>query len=104
MKKIFTLLALTIAFTVSAQFNTNFGTESLNSNTIGFSNSAFGYQSLKFNTTGSDNTASGYKALYTNTEGSNNTAYGQQSLVYQHHRKLQYRIWGVFFKCQQHRK
>ena len=61
MKKIFTLLALTIAFTVSAQTNTNFGTESLNSNTSGVLNSAFGYQSLKFNTTGSDNTASGYK-------------------------------------------
>ena len=52
MKKIFTLLALTIAFTVSAQTNTNFGTESLNSNTTGVLNSAFGYQSLKFNTTG----------------------------------------------------
>ena len=52
MKKIFTLLALTIAFTVSAQTNTNFGTESLNSNTSGVFNSAFGYQSLKSNTTG----------------------------------------------------
>ena len=51
MKKKFTLLALTIAFTVSAQTNTNFGTESLNSNTSGVFNSAFGYQSLKSNTT-----------------------------------------------------
>jgi len=49
MKKTFTLLALTVAFTINAQTNTNFGTESLNSNTSGTWNSAFGYKSLESN-------------------------------------------------------
>jgi len=51
MKKLFTLLVVTIAFAVNAQTNTNTGTESMESNDTGTNNSAFGYQSLKSNTT-----------------------------------------------------
>ena len=73
MKKLFTLLAVTIAFTINAQTNTNIGTESMESNNTGTNNSAFGYQSLRSNTSGTNNSAFGYLSLESNTEGSDNS-------------------------------
>ena len=54
MKNIFTLLALTISFSMNAQTgNTSTGTSALASGSLtGSYNSAFGYQSLYSNTTG----------------------------------------------------
>ena len=52
MKKILTLLAVTIACTMNAQFNTNYGDSALNNITSGTWNSAFGYKSLFSNTEG----------------------------------------------------
>ena len=60
MKKIFTLLALTISFSMNAQTgNTSTGTGALYSNTTGYNNTASGSNSLYSNTTGYYNTASG---------------------------------------------
>jgi trimeric autotransporter adhesin len=82
MKKLFTILALTIGFSINAQTgNTSYGTSALaNITTGGDYNTASGLSSLYSNTTGSYNTASGRRSLYTNTEGDNNTASGFYSL------------------------
>ena len=83
--------------TMTGNFNTANGYQSLYSNTTGYSNVANGYQSLysnttgysnvangnnslTFNTTGSNNTANGTLALFSNTTGNSNTANGYQSL------------------------
>ena len=81
MKKLFTLLGLTIAFTVNAQTNTNNGTESLEPDPTGTNNSAFGYQSLKSNDSGTNNSAFGYQSLKSNISGKKITAFGAQSLL-----------------------
>lgn len=60
--------------------NTNMGTQSLASVTVGTNDTAFGYQALEFNTTGSSNTGIGYQALNTNVSGASNTALGKSSL------------------------
>jgi hypothetical protein len=82
MKKLFTILALTIGFSINAQTgNTSYGTSALANITAGGDyNTASGLSSLYSNTTGSYNTASGRRSLYTNTEGDNNTASGFYSL------------------------
>ena len=97
MKKLFTLLALTISFSMNAQtgstfygsgtgfgsgenYNSAFGAYALTINTSGEYNSAFGYQSLYSNTTGEKNNASGVYSLYSNTTGSYNSASGYESL------------------------
>jgi len=82
MKKLFTILALTIGFSINAQTgNTSYGTSALANITVGGDyNTASGLSSLYSNTTGSYNTASGRRSLYTNTEGDNNTASGFYSL------------------------
>ena len=56
--------------------NTNYGSNSLASDTTGSANSAFGDYALYLNTTGSDNVGIGDSALYSNVGGSNNTATG----------------------------
>jgi trimeric autotransporter adhesin len=60
--------------------NTAVGSNSLASNTIGYSNSAFGTSSLFSNTEGRCNAAFGGVTLCLNTTGCNNTALGQLAL------------------------
>ncbi|MCE9518651.1 MAG: tail fiber domain-containing protein, partial [Verrucomicrobia bacterium] len=60
--------------------NTASGYNALYSNTTGYSNTASGSVALVSNTTGVANTASGFTALYNNTTGSNNTASGHYAL------------------------
>ncbi|MDC0870166.1 tail fiber domain-containing protein [Flavobacteriaceae bacterium] len=81
MKKIFTLLALTISFIMNAQTdNTSTGTSALNSISTGDNNSAFGVNALTANSSGGANTAIGKEALYSNTTSSSSTAVGNYSL------------------------
>ena len=81
MKKIFTLLALTITFNMNAQTdNTSTGTSALNSISTGDNNSAFGVNALTANSSGGANTAIGKEALYSNTTSSSSTAVGNYSL------------------------
>ncbi len=62
-------------------FNTSWGFQSLNSNTIGNNNTAIGHNALFSNTEGEQNTANGSHTLYLNTTGSFNTANGYAALV-----------------------
>ncbi len=80
MKHVFTIIAVTLLFSAHAQ-NTNYGTNSLISNTSGTNNSAFGANSLFSNTTGGFNTASGDQSLYSNTTGNYNMAIGASALL-----------------------
>jgi hypothetical protein len=82
MKKLVTLLALTIGFSINAQTdNTSTGTNALAAIISGGNyNSAFGVSALTANTTGDANTAIGKEALYTNTTSSSSTAVGNYSL------------------------
>ncbi len=82
MKKLWTLLALTISFSINAQTgNTSTGTGSMASLTSGGDyNVAHGLESLPSNTTGDRNTAYGTYSMYTNVSGERNTASGYQSL------------------------
>ena len=82
MKKLFTILALTIGFSINAQTgNTYYGVDALAAIISGGDyNSAFGLSALTNTTTGDYNTASGRRSLYTNTEGDQNTASGFYSL------------------------
>jgi hypothetical protein len=81
MKKLFTILALTIGVSVSAQTgNTSTGTNALANITTGDYNSAFGEGALYWNTEGQNNTASGFYSLRDNTTGNWNTASGGWSL------------------------
>ncbi|WP_287129798.1 tail fiber domain-containing protein [Candidatus Cyanaurora vandensis] len=74
-----TLLAMPM--TVEAQqTNTIYGDGGLESNTVGFGNSAFGFQALHRNTTGRDNTAQGAYALSDNISGYLNLASGAYTL------------------------
>ena len=59
-----------------ANFNTTYGTPSLNPSTTGTYNTASGYKALYANTTGSSNTGIGVSALVANTTGSSNTGIG----------------------------
>lgn len=107
MKKLFTIIALTVLFNVNAQvytthnttdshgsiwmgnpniintglYNSGLGLGALASNTTGESNTASGRSSLVLNTTGSTNTTSGVQSLYTNTTGSQNTALGYNAVA-----------------------
>ena len=81
MKKLWTLLALTISFSMNAQTdNTSTGTSALNSISTGDNNSAFGVNALTANSSGGANTAIGKEALYSNTTSSSSTAVGNYSL------------------------
>ena len=82
MKKLFTILALTIGFSINAQTdNTSTGTSALAAIISGGNyNSAFGVSALTANTTGDANTAIGKEALYTNTTSGSSTAVGNYSL------------------------
>ena len=80
MKKLFTLLALTISFSLNAQ-NTNYGTNTLASGSLtGTNNSAFGYESSYQIHSGYDNTSVGFRSLYSLTSGYRNTAIGYESM------------------------
>ena len=107
MKKLFTIIALTVLFNANAQlytthnttdshasiwmgnpntintgpYNSGLGLGALASNTTGNSNTASGRSSLASNTTGSTNTTSGVQSLWTNTTGSQNTALGYNAVA-----------------------
>lgn len=61
-------------------YNFGAGTGTLQTNTIGYENTAFGCAALQANTTGFKNTAFGQAALSVNTTGNYNTAIGRASL------------------------
>ncbi len=65
--------------TMTGEYNTASGFESLLHNTTGFENTASGYLSLVYNTTGILNTGFGGDALLLNTSGNFNTAIGAQA-------------------------
>ncbi len=65
--------------------NTNYGVNSLSSNTSGQWNSAFGLNSMNGNTIGSYNSAFGDDAMKSNAQGSYNTAIGTTALKYNTH-------------------
>jgi len=75
-----TTMGSTATSTVHASFNTAVGSESLKSNTTGYSNSALGRDSLLSNTTGNENSAFGQSSLRSNTTGSSNSAVGSGAL------------------------
>lgn len=66
--------------TLSGDYNTAFGSESLASNTGGSYNTAVGRNALTNNTTGNGNTAIGANALFDNVSGNHNTAFGFRAL------------------------
>src|SRR5437588_643816 len=66
----------------SGSYNTAFGDEVLQFNTVGNNNTAIGAAALYANTNGNSNTASGVTALLNNTSGSSNTATGFAALDY----------------------
>ena len=70
------------SISLSGDFNTSWGYQSLNANTGGNFNTAIGYQTLYANTSGQVNTAIGYRALNANTTGQFNTATGNEALYY----------------------
>jgi hypothetical protein len=82
MKKIFTLLALTITFSMNAQNNnTTTGIDALSSGLLsGSFNSAFGHSALKANTNGSSNVGIGNGALTATTSGERNSGVGTDVL------------------------
>ena len=65
--------------TMTGDYNTASGFESLLDNTTGFENTASGYLSLVYNTTGILNTGFGGDALLLNSSGNFNTAIGAQA-------------------------
>lgn len=64
----------------TGQYNTAFGYETLNYNSIGVGNTAIGAQAMALNTSGADNTAYGGSALYSSVTGRENTAIGGAAL------------------------
>lgn len=60
--------------------NVSLGAFALQSNLVGYQNTAIGYNSLNSNTQGGSNTATGVSALNANTSGSGNNAFGSYSL------------------------
>jgi hypothetical protein len=64
---------------LSGNFNTANGSQSLHSNTTGANNTANGNYSLYYNTTGNYNTANGYASLHSNTTSSNSVALGYEA-------------------------
>ena len=84
MKKLFTLLMLTVSFNMATQTgNTSYGTSAFVDNATGEYNSAFGYQSMQGNNiSGDHNTALGVSSLRFLTSGYGNTALGSFSLYY----------------------
>jgi hypothetical protein len=64
---------------LSGNFNTANGSQSLHSNTTGANNTANGNYSLYYNTTGNYNTANGYASLHSNTTSSNSVAFGYEA-------------------------
>ena len=65
---------------LTGNYNTSVGSNSMTATTSGQQNTAIGRRSLFSNTTGSYNSALGLHALYTNTTGSNNVAIGMDAL------------------------
>jgi hypothetical protein len=76
------IFSLSLAGLAAAQGNTNFGVNSLATNTTGSFNSAFGVQSLFGNTAGQNNAAFGVNALFSNTLGNFNTVSGNNALAF----------------------
>ena len=60
--------------------NSGFGAYSLARNTLGNYNSASGSYALNLNETGNENTAEGYEAVFSNTTGNQNTGTGFEAL------------------------
>jgi hypothetical protein len=69
-----------VSGSLSGNFNTALGWNSLNANTTGQLNVSVGDSTMLLNTTGTDNTAVGQAALGSNTSGSLNTALGRLAL------------------------
>jgi hypothetical protein len=67
-------------FLTTGNFNSAFGSYSLDTNSTGTSNSAFGYYALYGNATGYDNTGVGSSVLSATTNGHDNAALGFESL------------------------
>ena len=65
---------------MTGNFNSAHGVNSLLSNTTGFQNSAQGAYALRYNTTGNLNSAQGVNALLLNTTGFQNSAQGVNTL------------------------
>ena len=82
MKKLFTILMLTVSFNMASQTgNTYYGSSAFEDNYSGDYNSAFGYQSMQGNNiSGDHNTALGVSSLRFLTSGQYNTALGSFSL------------------------
>jgi hypothetical protein len=68
-------------FTLTGNYNTGTGYNSLAHNTTGADNTASGASALANNTTGTNNTAIGAASLYQNTTASGNTAVGYGTLL-----------------------
>jgi len=66
--------------TLSGNYNSALGGNSLLVNTSGFSNCAFGYRALTSNTTGQSNVSIGYDAMRLNVTGNGSVAVGTSSL------------------------
>jgi hypothetical protein len=65
----------------SGVWNSGFGFQALNHDTVGKDNTATGIRALLSNTTGSNNTATGVYALYSNVSGFYNNAAGAYALA-----------------------
>jgi hypothetical protein len=62
------------------KYNTAIGSNTLHSNTTGFSNTALGYKTLYSNVAGGNNCGVGTSTLFSNSGGSYNTAIGSEVL------------------------